>query len=654
MNTKGWAALRFQWFKDFQLWLFITLTLLFFRLVLITSFNDQIHNDTNFKDILITLLMGLRFDGATAAIWVFIFFLASISCAFINWGKKLHQIRLVIASLYIVIATLTFGTDIVFFYEYGDQFNQTLFGIADDDTKAILITIWKEYHPIRFLIFTTIAVYVLIKLFKHWINYSPAFLQKQSALNFNIAVARVVVIFLVFSSFAFVVRGSTFSTQPLRQHHAFASKDIFLNKTIMNPFTALRYTVQKRMWMQGDEALAKIWPEKDLTKALNLISKQKQTDIDKSIRHTVNNNNPNRPKHIFLIVLESHSGWTVWPEYRDMLFSPELTSLADNGIYFKNFIPAGTGTMPSLNALFTGLPYSGLNVNYEPSALKTYPFSIADTFKRLGYKTRFYYGGFLGWQRVDNFAKAQGFDELYGAGKIGINKPTNEWGVNDEYLFDYIANNLDPEEPSFNLILTTSNHPPYDLDLDKIGFTGHKLNDDIKVTKADTYETLGHLWYTDQQTGKFVKSISQQLKHSLFAITGDHTSRLSLKFPGQNIFQHTAVPFILYGPDVLKQTGNLETAGSHIDILPTLYELAAPDGFEYYAMGRNLLASDTGTPAFGSHYYIANGKFYINGKSFPLSQTEQPQKYSDTELNTYQRAMKAISWYRVRKGSTLP
>ena len=208
MNTKGWAALRFQWFKDFQLWLFITITLFLFRLVLITSFNEQIHSGTGFKDILLTLFMGLRFDGATAATWVFVFFLASISCVFINWGHWLHRIRFFMATIYIVIATLIFGIDIVFFYEYGDQFNQTLFGLVDDDTQAILITIWKEYHPIRFLIFAAMTTFVLIRLFKRWITYSPAFLKKQFALNLNVVVARIVIICLTFASFIFVARGS--------------------------------------------------------------------------------------------------------------------------------------------------------------------------------------------------------------------------------------------------------------------------------------------------------------------------------------------------------------------------------------------------------------------------------------------------------------
>jgi hypothetical protein len=81
--------------------------------------------------------------------------------------------------------------------------------------------------------------------------------------------------------------------------------------------------------------------------------------------------------------------------------------------------------------------------------------------------------------------------------------------------------------------------------------------------------------------------------------------------------------------------------------------LAAPAGFDYYALGNNLLSEQPKPPAIGSGYYIYNGKFHIGGKSFPLYRsTDSPEK-NDTELSEYHRAMQAISWYRVRKGSTL-
>lgn len=654
----GWSTLKFQWFKDFQVWLFFALYLLIFQFVLIFSFNEQIHNDSGLTDILEAVGMGMRFGGAAAAALISLFFLASASTPLLNWGQRLHTIRLKFLTFAIIVLTLLCGIDLVFFYEYGDQFNQMIFGLTDDDTKAILITIWKEYHPIRFIVLVSLAILALNYFAKKWLSYTPSFLDETLKNKFSRHIlVRSVVVVMIFVSFMFVARGSTLSSQPLRQHHAYITKDMFLNKTILNPLAALRYAVIRRMRTHGDDALSLIWPEKDLTQALKLITGKNSTDIDQAMKQTVTLENKVKPKHIFLVLMESHSGWTVWPEYRNLNFSPQLTALADKGIYFKNFIPSGPGTMTTINALFTGLPYSGLSVNYETSALKAYPFSIAETFKRLGYRTRFYYGGFLGWQRVDNLATAQGFDELHGGGTIMDGGKTNEWGIDDEHLFNFISKNTDNDIPSFNLILTTSNHPPYDLDLEKIGFTNHSLGNDINATKTDAMKTLGHLWYADQQLGLFVNKIEKKLDKPLFAITGDHTTHLKMNFKGNSAFQHIAVPLVLYGPEVLNTTKNISRSGSHIDILPTLYSLAAPQNFEYYSLGQNLLGQNllsktNAHPTIGTDHYISNGVLYIGKHSFPLYAGAEGSLNKE-KTDTFYRATQAISWHRVRKGKDI-
>ena len=141
---KGWSALKFQWFKDFQVWLFIALYLFIFQFVLIFSFQEKINADSGLTDILSAIGMGMRFDGAAAAAVVLLFFLVSMTTTFLNWGHRLHKIRKWFLTFAIVILTVMCGMDLVFFYEYGDQFNQMIFGIADDDTKAILITTGKS------------------------------------------------------------------------------------------------------------------------------------------------------------------------------------------------------------------------------------------------------------------------------------------------------------------------------------------------------------------------------------------------------------------------------------------------------------------------------------------------------------------------------
>ena len=165
----GWSALKFQWFKDFQVWLFILLYLLIFQTILIFSFKEQIHHNSGLSDILSAMGMGARFGGAAAAALISLFFISSISTTFFNWGHILHKIRLGFLSFVIIVLTFLSAMDIVFFYEYGDQFNQMIFGLTDDDTTAILITLWKEYHPIRFIFLVSLTIFLVKYFAQKWL-----------------------------------------------------------------------------------------------------------------------------------------------------------------------------------------------------------------------------------------------------------------------------------------------------------------------------------------------------------------------------------------------------------------------------------------------------------------------------------------------------
>ena len=66
--AKGWHALLFQWSKDIQLWLFITLTLQLFRLVLMGVFHGLASSSSGLATYLTVIADGFRFDISTAAI----------------------------------------------------------------------------------------------------------------------------------------------------------------------------------------------------------------------------------------------------------------------------------------------------------------------------------------------------------------------------------------------------------------------------------------------------------------------------------------------------------------------------------------------------------------------------------------------------------
>lgn len=657
-------SLLHHWGRDIQLWGYITLTLLLFRLVLISFFFEQANPNSDFTSLLAVIGNGLRYDISTAGAWVLPTFLLSLTL--LNRGvsdRWLIWLRSWSARTYVVIAFIIFGIDLIYFDEYGDQFDNHIFGIVHDDTQAILITIWKEYHPLPFLAIVTPLILANLYLVRRWLNTDTKLHLSLAAISQPSKkwVAGIIVFLFV----AAMVRGGTLSGEPIRLKHAFIVEDMFLNRTVLNPFSALRYTIKTRLALETGSALKQYWPSEDLKQAINVVRQERGqasyagSSIEEGLTVTAKGSSGTKPKHIFLMLMESHSGWTVMPAYRHFGLSPEFSKLADEGIYFPNFVPSSSGTIGSMNALITGFPHAGLNINYEPTALKPYGTSIAKIMKELGYKTRFFYGGFLSWQRLDSFAKNQGFDEVYGGGSMSANTDTNEWGVDDKYLYDFILNTVDEETPSFNFILSTSNHPPFDLPLDELGYhIKGELPAPLKATKKESVKVLGHLWYADKVGGEFVRQAEKKLPNSLFAITGDHSARLQIKFPGDSVVEQPAVPFILYGPDILEESGTRKTAGSHIDILPTLIDMAVTEEYRYPTYGKNLLHHNSPSIGFGWQYLIGEDFIANDSKEygvFALAGAERPSKKPQlAETLRHYNALRALSWQRIKQGPDLP
>ena len=185
------------------------------------------------------------------------------------------------------------------------------------------------------------------------------------------------------------------------------------------------------------------------------------------------------PRHIFIIVGESYSAWPLLPAYESLGLAGGVKNLAENGLSFKEFLPSAGGTMASLIAIMVGLPDAGVYTNYQRTSRSVYPSSIAGIFKQLGYKTRFFYGGYLSWQRIGDFCRSQGFDEIYGGGHMGNWVSSNEWGVDDEFLFEFVLKTVSDDIPSLNIILTTSFHRPFDIDVRAKGFRYHHMGKDL-------------------------------------------------------------------------------------------------------------------------------------------------------------------------------
>ncbi|MFP5459773.1 MAG: sulfatase-like hydrolase/transferase, partial [Bacteriovoracia bacterium] len=171
----------------------------------------------------------------------------------------------------------------------------------------------------------------------------------------------------------------------------------------------------------------------------------------------------------------------------------------------------------------------------------------------------------------------------------------SELGIYDEHLFAYLKRELETAtSPQFFFVLTTTSQPPFDLPLshksqglnrlspsEKKSF-GRDSDDVLALAKSLQY-SLGHL-------AGFIDGVkSGPLKDNLaLAVTGDHAYWVGRNRGDENLVQRLGVPFYLYLPSDLKpETWNKENWGSHVDILPTLFEATLP-GKAYWGFGQSL------------------------------------------------------------------
>jgi phosphoglycerol transferase MdoB-like AlkP superfamily enzyme len=655
---KGFNRFLLQFQQDVKQWLFFMLYLSFFRISFILYFRSKIEPATGLSDVLMTALNGLRYDSVVSSWWILVPVLASIATGFATFDRLADRIRQAFGFLFILLTSIAWVFTFVYFKEYNEQFNYFIFNLYYDDTKAIMQTIWTDYHPIPVLIIISVISTIAFSVVQFLLKRRPRATETIAARQFSL-VSRILISLLILALLIVASRGSI-GRRPAQRKDAAISRDAFLNKSVVNPYFSLLFAIQDHVLQTGLAGLESYLPDRDVRKAAQeLFNDHRSFDnLDAYLKKYAKGPKTVPPRHIFLVVMESYDAWPFIKKYASLGLTGNLTHLAENGIYFEGFIPASDGTMQSLTAIMTSIPYTQVEINYQFTARKPYPSSLFGTFKRLGYRTRLFYGGYLSWQRFGDFAKDQGAEEVYGAPHMSKGVATHEWGVDDEYLLDFIVGKVDDSQPSFNLIMTTSYHPPYNIDVWGKGFPLKQVPPDIAPMFDNTtsLKMLGHLWYSDKCLGDFVRKIEGKLPRPLFAFTGDHYGR---KFINTNpdFFERSGVPLVLYGREVLRGIKLPRgAAGTHIDIGPTLVELTAPEGFEYFSVGQDLLAPRERFLAVGWRKIIGKDFIFdVGGKKFhPLPGKALPQNLPDTQelMAAYDRTY-GIGWWRVRQGDQL-
>lgn len=644
--------------RDAKLFLFVLILLEVYRGLFIIFMSSYMNEDSGAAQIFSAMFTGLRLSLKTAGA------VTLISFVFVTIGGLKLRARFYIG----IIASLIFSILFMLRFPYWRAFQAT-FGMEvvqgfNDDIFSIIVTLIQEYGIIwRFLValvLTVICMGILSRLLLIWKTFPlPVLDSKKKIAGFSAGLAIGIFLFGLFVRFG----GSFTYGSGINWENAGVTKDNFLNECILDDAQALYRARSMAKRMEAGE-ISGVDPNR-IAESAQIIAVNKEIaekNLAPYLERKAKGERIQKPKHIFIILGETFMQWPLLGKYDELLVAEGIKSLIaeENCYYSRNFMPNGDFTSTAITGLVTGLPDVNIKVNYQARTYeKLYITAMAPPLRELGYNIDFWYGGMPTWDSIAKMSFAQGFDNFYGYPDFNAPKLTT-WGTSDENLFNALLAHLDEEPPTVHLVMTTTNHPPYSLNLAAEGFD---VNAEIETLKKfpnieDVNQLaieLGHYWYMDEVITKFVRQASAKVPESLFIVTGDHAIRCP---PSRHptIFENQSVPFVMYGAGITKEILPPDAVGDHISIVPTIIELIAPKDFAYYSIAPSLFDSD-GVGFNNSTFLTASVAGQIDSEEIELlphvaSNDLNAVNLADERAHAKEiiDAMRTVAWWIITQG----
>lgn len=644
--------------QDLKLFLFFWIVFTVFRLSFIIIMSSSANgSSSNLHEVFVSLYYGARLSLKSAGILALSTFLfCTVPSLIMTYDKYLLKIRITLSYTYAFIITLLFLVRIPYYHEFSSGFNQFIFNTFKDDIRALT---YSSIHYLPFGIILLISIcFFLCKLLKSWLETKVFDFPKFSRPYYTVGF----LIFILLSSlvfFKFVRYGGSLTENSVRWTNAAKTKQLLLNEATLDDFQAL-YRAYKTHKVLAQAKKLNLSSDKVVEFGMLLSGGVTEANnLDDYIRKSAQGAKLPKPRHIFLIVAESYSQWPLMPSYESLNIASGLKSIInkEDAAYVTSFLSNGNFTIGAVNGIVTGLAEVKVYPNYqEKSYMEPYPTALAFQMQKLDYETNFWYSGYSSWQNIQKFSLAQGFNRFFSCGDL-VSPDGNTWGIDDGLFLRFILDKMNDDQPSFNMILTVSNHPPYSINLEKEGFFNTTTYNNLPaVTKqnAELVTKLGHFWYCDKALTEFIETVKAKYPDSLFIITGDHVGGNLQYVSNPTLFERYTVPLIIYGKGVNKEILPKTTSGAHIDIGPTLIELIAPRGFIYYSLGEsltkgNVLGINQDTWIYGNYIGMNDTGNYERS---PLSTDDNLEPDLD-RIRKMTNAIRGLSWWRIIKGNNI-
>ncbi|HIA30847.1 MAG TPA: alkaline phosphatase family protein [Candidatus Marinimicrobia bacterium] len=589
--------------------LIISLFILFSfnRFLFFSLFSDSSEGTNEFFKILNGFLLGIKYDSATIiyglSIPILLFYLGIV----IPVKKYLPMCSIISkiwTTLILFLFLFIFCIDVFFYEFYQDHLNIIFFEIFEDDTQAVIKTILRNYPVFAIVtglvILGSVVYYLLGKVFYH---------QNENLIK---PLKHIGILGGSFIVFAIMARAS-FGLFPIGMMDAAYTDDIFLNKLAPNPVFTFEKAVEARL---AQKSSLPFWRRNkykdDIQSAFSKTAEYFLGSDEKNLDSTITTNSyfiqksksnehlKSNPPHVIIVMMEGFGSWILDYESEEFQISCGISDWINKSIYFDHFIQAADGSIYNLTSTILSIPAipQTIPLSQQKYSITSFESALAESYRRNGFETTFVYGGKLSWQRLSDFVPHQGFDHVYGEGDFDYNTPKTDWGVYDEYLFQFVFNILiNSETPQFIVFFTTTNHPPFELP-PSFDSPSLEMSDSLKTiirgNEALALKRFAAYQYTSCYLNQFLNDIytNEKLMNTVTAVTADHNLQGIRNYSSKNILHRFRIPFFILAPEsIISQPKVIPTIGSHVDISPTLINLTLSDA-KYLSFGRDLLNSN--------------------------------------------------------------
>lgn len=546
---------------------------------------------TTWSDLWAVVYQGARFDlkvcaAAALLIWPLLF-LAPV--------RRHGMLAGTVAVLFVTASLI----NLHYFGFYKTPIDPVVFGFFEDDTKAIVQTIWSDFPVLGTLAVLAGASWLAIAARQQL--YGRLSLRLNRALGERRAPVWATLLGVLLGLFLLVLTTKgTLRAMALGRQNVSVTTSQFLNDMVPNGVIAFKFAWDARRESQNLKdpllGLKRLGYGSPLEAAQVLgIEAQDEAALRAALFAQGGAAPAPQPrKNLLFFLMES---WSAEPFlYHDGKEFDVLGRLAPTlgqACHFSNFDSAQPGTHPSLEAILFSTPITPLTLG--PQGKTPIPWSIPLLLRQAGYRTVFVTSARAGWRELDRVLKTQGFDEVIDASHLKAAYPEADlgiWGVWDSYVFRYLSERLKKpqQQPLFVFVLTATNHPPYDLPPEyrrvqrNEARWGGERNADTLWLNLDSYH------YATDLLGGLVQEIRNgPLRHNtVIAATGDHNVRsFGLYATPERRYLISQVPFIIWD-EGLACGPQRQLPASHRDMFPTLFPLLGVHS-GYVLTGRNLL-----------------------------------------------------------------